>query len=151
MASFEVETYTVSITASSSDSAQPRMLLVSPDLAHGIRNRANLIFEPTPQGFIDNNSNGYATNVGGANFDGITIVAWMSSGVFDDVYDLIRNESPVRVVFHYKDIPGNPSSTTKYLTSIRVGTEAEVPGEGDGDPDAAMILVTDLTLDGAPA
>ncbi len=148
MASFDVETYQISVAASSADSAQPRMLYVSPAMTHGIRNRAWVYFRPNQSGLADESSIGYAFNVGGLNFDGITLSVNISSSMFDDVYTITRTESPLRVIWYYKDLPGAPDSTTKLVTSFRVGTLDEIPGEGNAD---AAATVADALLEQALA
>lgn len=132
MASFEVESYRVSIGAGSNDSFYPRLFLVSPDLSHGIRVRFNLFFESVPSTYSAENAIGIGANVGAPNYNGSTFWGYMSPSAFDDVYDLVRNESPINVQYFYKQFP-NAASTTKLLTSVTIGTMDEVPGEGSPD------------------
>ncbi len=146
MPSFEVETYKVSVAANVNDSAQPRLFMVSPDLSHGIRNRATILFESVTSGLRTHNAIGVVTNVGGLNFNGINVIAWMSPSMFDEVYDIVRNEEPITVTYTYKDVPDQPSSTTKYLTSIKIGTDDELPGEGSPDTDVSSLESLALEL-----
>ena len=94
MASFNVENYTVSVGANRHDRYDPSIRLTSNDLSHGIRNRANLVFAPVPTSIANNNAIGYLLNVGGANFNGITVVAYLGGAAFDDIYSIVRNEKP---------------------------------------------------------
>ncbi len=151
MAQFDVETYTVSVATSTGDTAQPRLVMTSPDLTHGIRHRLTILFESTPKTFRDEKAVGYATNVGGANYDGINVLCWMSPSMFDEVYDMVRNESPIKVVFSHKDLPKAPTSTTKFVRHLRVGTDDEVPGEGGADADADSLFVAELAAAGPGA
>lgn len=137
MASFDVESYQVSIGAGSNDSFHPRLFLVSPDLSHGIRVRFYLFFESVPATYSAENGIGIGANVGAANFNGPTFWGYMSPSAFDDVYDLVRNESPIKVNYFYRQFP-NAAPTTKLLTSVTVGTMDELPGEGSPDDDHAV-------------
>ena len=142
MADFNVETYTVSVGASSGDRYDPYISLVSPDLSHGIRNTADLYFRPLTDLIKNHNAIGWVLNVGGLNYNGLKIIAYLSTSAYDDIYTIIRTESPIKVYYYYKDKPDDlkANHTLKLLTSIRVGTGMEMPGEGDGDSDASFTL-----------
>lgn len=121
-----IEKYTVRV-ARSTASPSARITISGPVLAHGIQNTATLYFFPSYTAL-----NGWATNVGGLNYDGIDVLAQIPFADFDRMYDLLRNEAPVQLYYSY----GTSGSTTKPLTVVALETGNEPPGEGPEDADA---------------
>lgn len=69
-----------------------RIQVTGPTLAHGIRNDATLYLFPTYA-----TMSGRVLNVGGLNFDGITVIGRVPFDEFERSYDLWRNEAPVQL------------------------------------------------------
>jgi hypothetical protein len=136
MAEFEVQSYTVSVGSRANDSTERALVLDSIVYTHAIRHKASLVFETVPPGIKDLGGVGYVTNVGALNYNGHTIGGWLNPGLFDEVYDVVRNEKPIKLRYSYKDWPDAETSTTKLLTRIVVSTDDEIPGEGGDDSDS---------------
>jgi hypothetical protein len=129
---FQIESYKVDIQQF--DSAYSCLItLVSPDLSHGIRHRANVVFIPK-NNFSPNV--GAAANVGGQNFNGIQVAVWFSQNALATFYQVLSTEKPVYLQFDYKDAPGSPNGTNKIITSASLLTDSEFPG----DHEKAMLI-----------
>lgn len=138
MASFEIETYTVTCCEGGFGFFPPidrRIYVESPDLSHGVRYRASLEFGPRPAAW---ENIGVALNVDGSNFNGITMFVFLPPDRYAHIYDILRSEKPVRLLYSLRDLPANPDGTTKYITRAAVGSGLEVPGEGPIDPDSLV-------------
>ncbi len=122
---FEVETYTVTVRGITNTGIPRRISISSPAAAHGIRTRANLNFWES-----DPSNKGNVRNVGGLNFDGITINANMKKSDYDHIYHLLQTEKPVKVRYFYSSAG---DTTTKSLSALYVFSGDEFPGEGDED------------------
>ena len=125
-ATIPIETYTVRVARNTSVPFA-RITLTGPVLSHGIQNKATLYFFPTYTSF-----NGWASNVGGLNFDGIRVLATIPYADFAQMYDLLRNEAPVQLSYTY----GSSTTTTKPLSLVSLETGNEPPGEGPEDEDS---------------
>lgn len=132
---FQVESYESTVRGRFGN-ARRRIDVVSPGLSHGIRNRALLFFYEA--GTLPPNE-GFAYNVGGLNFNGITVIGYLPLSDFEAVRTILQTEAPVTVNYYYKDLASSPSSTTKELTGIIVGTDKEPPGEGPVDPESVPV------------
>jgi hypothetical protein len=60
----------------------------------------------------------------------------MNPDAFDTTYGILRNETPTFFLYEIKDVPSNPSSDTKLITVVQIGTQFEPTGEGPIDEDA---------------
>jgi hypothetical protein len=125
---FEVESYTVLTTQSgiSSAGAWRNISLTSPDLSHGIRNRASVFFFENPTGTL-----GVVNNVDQPNFNGLTAYAYCRKADFVDWYDMLRNEKPLKFTCAYAgpDFDPNQPSRELWWVQLYTGTQ-EPPGEG---------------------
>lgn len=121
-----IESYTVQVARNTS-TQYTRLTIAGPVLAHGIQNKATLFFFPSYA-----NLSGWAINVGGLNFDGITVFAQIPSGDFTRMYDVLRNEAPVSLYYSY----GTSSTTTKPLSLVAIQSGDEPAGEGPEDEDS---------------
>lgn len=141
-ATIPIETYTVRVARNTSVEFA-RITIAGPVLAHGIQNTATLYYFP---GYTE--LNGWATNVGGLNFDGIHVIAQIPFTDFAQMYDLLRNEAPVQLYYTY----GASTTTTKPLNLVSLETGNEPPGEGPEDQDAvengirAFLAASTITL-----
>ncbi len=138
MPGFEIETYSVTCGEGGFDwfpTIDRRIYVESPDLSHGIRYRASLEFGSKPAAW---ENLGVALNVGGLNFNGVTMFVFLPPDRYAHIYDILRSEKPVRLLYSLRDLPGNPGSTTKYITRAAVGSGPELPGEGPLDPDSLI-------------
>jgi hypothetical protein len=130
-ASFPIETYTVRV-ARNTLVPFARLTITGPVLTHGIQHRATLYFFPTYTEL-----NGWASNVGGLNFEGVHVIAQIPFDDFDRVYDEIRNETPLHLYYTY----GSSSTTTKPLNLVAIDSGTEPPGEGPEDADSVETLI----------
>lgn len=126
MASFEIDSYSLRVARNNSVPFA-RIRLSSPEMAHGVTNRATLYYFPTYSDL-----NGFVQNVGGLNFDGISVFGQIPYEDFDRHYRVLQSETPLTFVYYY----GSSDSTTKPLTFVSIETGTEVPGEGPEDVDA---------------
>ena len=133
-ATMSIETYTVR-TGRSTSTPSAVLTLAGPVLSHGIQNNATLYFFPSYAQFA-----GWGLNIGGLNFDGITVIATIPFDDFPRMYDLLRNEAPVQLHYNY----GASSSTTKALTYLDLRTGNEPVGEGPEDEDAVESAIQGL-------
>jgi hypothetical protein len=140
MPGFEIETYSIPCGEGGFGrfpTIDRRIYVESPDLSHGIRFRASLEFGPPPASW---ENMGVALNVGGRNFNGVTMVVFLPPDRYAHVYDILRSEKPVHLLYRLCDLPSNPGGTTKYITRAAVGSAPELPGEGPLDPDSLVLL-----------
>ena len=122
---FEVETYTINVRGITNTNVPRRISISSIALAHGIRTRAHLAFWDS-----DPPNKGSVFNVGGLNFNGLTINGNMKISDYEHVYHLLQTEKPVKIKFWYSSA-GN--TTTKNLTTLHIFSGDEFPGEGTED------------------
>lgn len=126
MASFVINEYTLFV-GRNAGGRFARLHFTSPVMSHGIVNRGSLNFRESETG-IDGN----VFNVGGLNFDGITVWGALPFNDFDRIYDAVRSESPVSLTYYYS----GGSTTTRDLLAAYISTGEEIPGEGPEDADA---------------
>ena len=126
MAQFVIQHYTLTVGRTASG-RYARLYLTSPTMTHNIINRGSLTFRETSAGISGN-----VFNVGGLNFDGISVYASLPYSDFESIYDAVRSESPISLRYYY----GPGSGTTRPLRSVFVATDEEIPGEGPEDEDA---------------
>jgi hypothetical protein len=122
---FTVESYEVSVSQTT-DGLRRTVSLTSPDLSHGIRYKAVLLFFKTN---FASPSVGHANNLGGANFDPRSITAWGDNTLFDSFYAILSTESPVTFEFTYEIDSAMPNEDQKELTSYRLFSGKETPGD----------------------
>lgn len=132
VATIPVESYTVRVARNTSTQFA-QVTIAGPVLAHGIQNTATLYFFPTYDEL-----NGWATNVGGLNFDGIHVVAQIPFADFPRMYDLLRNEAPVQLYYTY----GSSTTTTKPVNLVAIETGNEPPGEGPADAESVEAAIS---------
>lgn len=141
---FTVETYTVvtSQSGTASSGSWRVLTLTSPDLAHGIRNRASVYFFETPP------APGTVTNVDQPNLNGLSIYAYARKEDFTTWYDLLRNEKPMSFVCAYDGPNFDPSQPTRSLYWFQLFTgQQEPPGEGpEGAATALRIVALERAL-----
>jgi hypothetical protein len=126
---FEIEAYTVAVTQRGVNPAERRVTLTSVALDHGIRNRASLYFTEQPV----SSRLGWVSNVDQPNFNGLAFFAYLRKSDYADIYDVLRNERPVRFYYYY-DPPGfNPAAPMIDLTVLWIHTGPEPLGEGPVD------------------
>ena len=125
---FDVESYTVLTTqaGNAANGAWRHISLTSPDLSHGIRNRASVFFFATGSSTL-----GVVYNVDQPNFDGLTAYAYCWKVDFGEWYDMLRNETPLRCTFAYAGPDYDPNQPRRELWWIQLYTgQQEPPGEG---------------------
>lgn len=122
---FTVESYEVSVSQST-DGLRRTVSLTSPDLSHGIRYKAVLLFFKT--NFASPNV-GHANNLNGANFNPRSITAWGDNTLFDSFYAILSTESPVTFEFDYRIDSAAPNEDEKDLTTYRLFSGKETPGD----------------------
>lgn len=127
---FAIESYKVILTQHSNQNSR-ELLLVSPDLSHGIRYKATVQFDSSPNSYAKWNGVGIALNLGGANTDPIELTISCHSDLFDGFYQVLSNEKPVYLFFAYDNWPEdpNPQSTKKLIVLIQLLTDSELPGD----------------------
>lgn len=91
-------------------------------LAHGISNKAYLRFN---EGSSLPDSLGDVTNVGGLNYDGLTLNANFHIRDFADTYKVLQTEKPVYVFSTYPSSGGE----VRPLSFLEIGTYDESVGE----------------------
>ncbi len=127
MPEFVIEAYTLTLGRTASGRFA-RLFVTSPTMSHYIVNRGSLNFREGQSGL-----GGNVYNVGGLNYNGISVYADLPFDDFERIYDAVRSESPVSLRYYYA--PG--STTTRALRSVFVATGEEIPGEGPEDEDAS--------------
>lgn len=126
MPEFVIEAYTLTL-GRTAGGRFARLFMTSPTLSHGIVNRGSLAFRESQAGL-----GGNVYNVGGLNYNGISVYGDLPFEDFDRIYDAVRSESPVSLRYYY----ASGSTTTRALRSVFVATGEEIPGEGPEDEDA---------------
>ncbi|MBC3783878.1 hypothetical protein [Spirosoma utsteinense] len=122
---FEIETYTVQLDQNATQNSFV-LQLVSPDQSHGIRYKATVLFFP---------KNPYAPNIGqignlgGLNFNPISLAIFFDRSVFAGFYQVLSSEKPVSLQVQYEDDPSDPKSTFKFITAATLLTGVEMPGD----------------------
>lgn len=132
---FDVESYTVLTTQSGTASmgAWRNISLTSTALAHGIRSRASIYF------FESTGTLGVVTNVDQPNFNGLTVYAYCLKADYDDWYDILRNEQPLKFSCAYAGPDYDPNQPTRQLWNLQLYTGLpEPPGEGSEDVQAKL-------------
>ena len=133
---FEVESYELTV--------DPRgyvthiIFLTSPAMSHGIRTRAYINFLPASK---LPSALGWAFNVGGLNYDGITAYCYADERYFDAMYHVLQTEASVTFEYGYQT-----ASSTGELYDFRITTAAQPTGEGLVEA-AALPLVAAGELD----
>ena len=94
-ATIPIESYTVRVARNRSVPFA-RLTIAGPVMTHGIQNRATLYFFPTYTRF-----NGWVTNVGGLNFNGLHVIGQIPFDDFDRMYNEIRGEAPLHLYYTY--------------------------------------------------
>ena len=128
---FEVESYTVLTSLSPNGSSFRTIGLTSTALFHGIRNRAAVYFFDTqPTG----NAIGVVTNVDQPNYNGHSVYAYCWKPDYDDFYDIVRSEKPLKFRYWYDGQSPDPAQPRRNLSFIQLFTGLpEPPGEGPED------------------
>lgn len=135
--SFDVESYYVGTheQMSSTTGSWRYVTLTSTPLAHGIRTYATVYFFDSPSA-----TSGVVTNVDQPNFNGQRAYAYCRKPNFAEWYDLLRNESPLRVSFGYDGPEFDANVPTRRLYWITLVTgQPEPPGEGPEGVQAASL------------
>lgn len=122
---FTVESYEVSVSQAT-DGLRRTLSLTSPDLSHGIRYKAVLLFFKTN---FSQSGIGHANNLGGANFNPRSITAWGDNTLFDSFYAVLCTEAPVTFEFTYQVDSAALNEDEKDLTSYRLFSGKETPGD----------------------
>jgi hypothetical protein len=135
---FQIETYLVSYGRTA---AGPRAVLVLYEASSaGLRDTAQLLFSPSTIAF-----SGTADNIGSSSA-AVQVFADLPYADFAPMYDLVRNEAPVRLWYEYA--PG--SAPTKPLDFLGILSNSnERPGEGPADSDSLQALAR-LQTEGPP-
>ncbi|MDT0630585.1 hypothetical protein RQM47_13710 [Rubrivirga sp. S365] len=150
MPQFDIETYEVHSTAFPKWHRR-YLMLVSPDLSHGIRHRVHMHFSSSPMTFNNGRMIGVAGNVGGLNFDGVNFAVYFRDSAFDEIYEILRSENPVSFKYFLRDIATAPEATAKWVSSAGIVTGPERLGEGPADADAGLLQARMLLGDLAPS
>jgi hypothetical protein len=141
---FDVESYTVLTTQSgnAASGAWRLITLTSPDLSHGIRNRASVYFFPS-----GSNTLGVVSNVDQPNYNGLTAYAYCWKADFAEWYDILRNERPLKCTYGYAGPDYDPNQASRALWSIQLYTgQQEPPGEGPEQVQAMVFPAAVLHL-----
>lgn len=126
MPDFVIKAYTLTL-GSNNGGRFARIYLTSPIMSHNIVNRGSLSFRENQTAMT-----GSVHNVGGLNYNGISVYASLPFEEFDRIYDAVRSESPILLRYYYAPGP----TTTRALQAVYVATGEEIPGEGPEDEDA---------------
>ena len=130
MPDFVIEAYTLTV-GRNNGGRFARIIMTSPTMSHGIVNRGSLSFRENQTALAGN-----VYNVGGLNYNGLSVYASLPFTDFDRIYDAVRSESPVLLRFYY----ASGSTTTRTLHAVYVATGEEISGEGPEDADAPDTL-----------
>jgi hypothetical protein len=126
---FDVESYTVLTSHSQGGVSFRNVGLSSTALAHGIRIRASVYFLENKPATL-----GVVYNVDQPNFNGHSVYAYCWKPDYDDFYDLVRSESPLRFRYAYEGAAFDPGKPTRELYFVQLFTGMpEPPGEGPED------------------
>lgn len=131
---FQIESYKVIVEQNHLENRQ-KITLTSPDLSHGIRMRATLVFGQS-NFYKTWKGIGQITNVGGANFDGSDLTLFCDLSLFGGFYHVLNAEKPVYLNYWYDNLPNTDpkTSNTKLILSMSLTTDTELPGDADKDP-----------------
>lgn len=141
---FDIESYTVLTTQSGNTSSGSwrNIGLTSPDLSHGIRNRAILFFFESGSTTL-----GVVTNVDQPNFNGLNAYAYCRKPDFAEWYDILRNEQPLKCTFAYAGPANDPNQPTRELWWIQLFTgQPEPPGEGPEEVQTMLFSAETLNM-----
>ena len=130
MPDFVINAYTLTLGRNASGRSA-RIFMTSPTMSHGIVNRGSLSFRES-----QTTLGGSVYNVGGLNYNGLSVYASLPFEEFDRIYDAVRSESPALLRYYY----ASGSTTTRALQAVYVATGEEIPGEGPEDTDAPDTL-----------
>jgi hypothetical protein len=126
---FEVESYTVLTSHSANGASFRTIALTSTAIAHGIRNFARTYFLDNKLAVV-----GIATNVDQPNLLGHSVYAYCWKPDYDDFYDLLRSEKPIKFRYAFDGGAYDPSTPTRSLHFVQLFTGMpEPPGEGPED------------------
>ncbi|WP_192579046.1 hypothetical protein [Fibrisoma limi] len=125
-ASFTVESYDVTVNQAT-DGNRRVIHLTSPDLSHGIRFKAWILFFKT--NFSGSASARHVNNLEGTNFDPRQITVWGDPSLFDGFYAVLNSESPVTFSFDYEVGSSQPNEDQKDIRSYQLFTSKETPGD----------------------
>lgn len=135
----DIENYTLRV-ARNSQVPWTSIAISGPVLSHGIQHTATLHFNSNYQELF-----GLVRNVGGLNFDGMNAMVMIPLGDFDRMYDVLRNEDPLKLYLAYSSEPFGNTETTRTLTNIAIETGEESTGEGAEPPQSIQDLRTMIT------
>lgn len=136
---FEIESYKV--TADPRGYRTYELFVISPAMYHGIRTRATVSFYPENK---VPSTQGWAFNVGGLNFNGVSVYGHADEKYFETMYHVLQTEDPVS--FRYGYNAGD--STTRSLYDFRLTTADEPTGEGMSEQALqALVSAGELDLD----
>ena len=133
---FDVESYTVHTmqTGTTATGAWRNLRLTSTALTHGIRNRASIFFFQNPSTTL-----GVVFNVDQPNFNGLSVYAYCLKPDYDDWYDILRNEQPLKFSCGYGGPDFDPGQPARELSNVELYTgEPEPPGEGPEEVQAKL-------------
>ena len=133
MDSFDIENYKVRVEIRRSGdpvrTSRNRIIeLESPRMAHGIVMRGLLSFSTQFNSWTGTPASGFYSDHDPSR---PRVTGWLPTGEFAQWYDLLRSESPVRLMYNITPING-----AKYINQIGLGTSEEPVGEGPSDVDA---------------
>ena len=121
---FAIESYRVKIDQHLTGNGR-FINLTSPDLGHGIRYKAIILFvDQNP--FASQGHMGMIRNFGALNFDPVSVVAWFSESYFAGFYQVLSTEKPVTLKLTYAD---TSETTTKDIRWASLFTGVEYPGD----------------------
>ena len=121
---FAIESYKVKIDQHRTGNGR-FINLTSPDLGHGIRYKAQILFvDQNPfksQGYI-----GMMSNFSALNYDPVNVVVWFHESYFSGFYQVLSTEKPVTLKLYYDD---TSETTTKDIRWASLYTGVEYPGD----------------------
>lgn len=136
---FEIESYSVTQRPRGYNTAS--LFVTSPAMSHGVRTRATVFFYPESK--VPTNI-GWAINVGGVNFDGITIYGYADEKYLETMYHVLQTEDPVSFTYGYNA----GDTTTRSLYDFSLTTADEPTGEGMAEKaHQALVSAGELDLD----
>jgi hypothetical protein len=133
---FDVESYTVVTTqvGNTATGSWRNLSLTSTALTHGIRNRASVFFFQNPTTTL-----GVVLNVDQPNFNGLSVYAYCLKADYDDWYDILRNEQPLKFSCAYAGPDFDPGQPARELFWVQLYTgQQEPPGEGAEEVQAKL-------------
>jgi hypothetical protein len=140
--SFQVATYAVRLHTNPTWGFGGSITLASAVLAHGIQVRATLNYESgLPAWAASSTSVGYVLDHGGFQ-PRLQLV--VPAAQMDDAVDLLRHENPVNLEYDVRDLPSNPTSSTKLVNWATLHSGSEPVGEGPGDTPPIVFEAGDI-------